>query len=75
MRLNAKWGLGFRVPAFVMSFCGSTNSRGKIGTARSQLQKVESISTIRNSCSNVFEHNKSRNVLVQNARGKLPAQF
>ena len=27
--------LGFRAPVFAMSFRGSTNSRGKIGTARS----------------------------------------
>ena len=27
--------LGFRAPSFAMSFRGSTNSRGKIGTARS----------------------------------------
>ena len=32
--------LGFRAPAFAMSFRGSTNSRGKIGTARSLSQKL-----------------------------------
>ena len=30
---------GFRAPVFAMSFRGSTNSRGKIGTARSLEKK------------------------------------